>query len=365
MRPDAPLGLFDLTPEALGERMAGHGEAPYRAGQIIEWVYRRGATSFDDMSNLPKALRGRLAESLPIYNSNLVRKSDAKDGVIKLLLGWPDGASSECVLIPDDRRRTACISTQVGCPVGCGFCASGLDGLDRHLTAGEIVEQAMRIRQLCGPSDRLSNVVFMGLGEPLANYDATLAAVRTINADWGMNIAARKITISTVGLPKAIERLADEGLQITLAISLHAPNDDLRRRIIPWAKSIRLQHLIDAANRYFHKTSREVTLEYILLGGLNDAPQHARQLAGVARKMRSNVNLIRYNPVKTLPYQRPTAQSSQAFLQVLRQAGVNAHLRRSRGLTVDAACGQLRRRDQLCPEDALHVSEKTRFPQRG
>ena len=161
-----------------------------------------------------------------------------------------------------------------------------------------------------------------------------------------MNIGARKITVSTVGLPKAIERLADEGLQITLAISLHAPTDELRRRIIPWAKSISLKDLIDAANHYFKKTSREVTLEYILLGGLNDTPSHARQLVAIARQMRANVNLIAYNPVDTLPYQRPSTASSQAFLAALGKGGINAHLRRSRGLDVDAACGQLRRRDQ-------------------
>jgi len=184
------------------------------------------------------------------------------------------------------------------------------------------------------------------LGEPLANYDAAIAAVRTINARWGMNVGARKITISTVGLPKAIERLADEGLQITLAISLHAPNDELRRRIVPWAKSIDVQSLVDAANYYFHKTSREVTLEYVLLGGLNDDPQHARQLVEIARRMRSNVNLIRYNPVASLPFHRPTAESSRIFLDTLRHAGVNTHLRRSRGTDVEAACGQLRVRER-------------------
>ncbi|RJP33157.1 MAG: 23S rRNA (adenine(2503)-C(2))-methyltransferase RlmN [Phycisphaerales bacterium] len=337
------VGVFDLTPDALKEVLSGWNEPAYRADQILAWVYRRDADDYDAMSNLPGPLRAKLGASLPIYRSQVLARRVAADGTTKLLLGWPDGATSECVCIPDSDRRTACVSTQVGCPVGCLFCASGLDGLQRQLSCGEIVEQAMRVRQVCGDA-RLSNVVFMGLGEPLHNYHATVAAVRTLNAAWGVGIGARKITVSTVGLPKAIRQLAEEGLQIKLAVSLHAPNDELRRQIIPWAEAIDIASLVEAARVYFEKTTREVTLEYVLLGGLNDAPQHARELAQVAKGMRSNVNLIRYNPVESLPFQRPDAAAAERFMAILRAEGVNTHLRRSRGIDVDAACGQLRRR---------------------
>lgn len=335
-----------MNPESLlsaSDGIQSLREPSYRAAQVLEWVYRQEAVHFDEMTNLPKRLRLRLSEKFLLFQSQIIRHDRASDGTQKLLLRWPDGATTECVMIPDDDRCTACISTQVGCPVGCVFCASGLEGLERQLTAGQIVEQAMRIAQLCRPA-WLTNVVFMGLGEPLHNYDATVAAVRTINAAWGMNVAARKITISTVGLPKQMKRLADEGLQITLALSLHAPNDELRRRIIPWAESIGIDALVDAATYYFSRTGREITVEYVLLGGLNDQPAHARELAAVAKRMRCNVNLIRYNPVAGLGYERPTSDAAARFQQILRDRGVNTHLRRSRGLDIEGACGQLRRR---------------------
>jgi len=341
----SPRGLFDFTPESLRVLFDAWSEPPYRAKQMLEWLYQRGASSFDEMTNLPQGLRARLAEGFTVYQSKIIRRQESHDETVKLLLEWPDGATSECVLIPDGARRTACISTQVGCPVGCVFCASGLDGLKRQLSAGEIVEQAMRVRQLCDEPHRLSNVVLMGLGEPLANYDATVRAVRTINAAWGLAIGARKITVSTVGLPQQMRRLAKEELQITLALSLHAPNDDLRQRIIPWVQRVTIDELIEAANYYFEQTGREITLEYVLLGGLNDRREHAFALGGVARRMRANVNLILYNPVEALPYKRPTDRAAQVFLETLCAKHVNTHLRRSRGLDIDAACGQLRKRE--------------------
>jgi 23S rRNA (adenine2503-C2)-methyltransferase len=337
------LSIFDQTPESLSAWMADIGEKAYRATQVLEWAYSRGAMSFDAMSNLSKGLRGQLAESFCLYESEVVHEQRSSDGTIKSLLRWSDGATTECVMIPDGERRTACISTQVGCAVGCVFCASGLEGLARHLSRGQIVEQAMRVSATC-PERRLSNVVFMGLGEPLHNFDATVGALRTLNAAWGMGIGARKVTVSTVGLPSRIKQLADEEMQVTLAISLHAPNDALRREIIPWAKSVGVADLVEAAKYYFDKTGREVTLEYILLGGLNDRARHAVELASVAKKMRSNINLIRYNPVEGLPYERPTAEATRAFQEALRERGVNAHVRKSRGLDIDGACGQLRRR---------------------
>ncbi len=343
----APSGrsLFDLTPDSLRELLATWNEPSFRALQTLRWVYQDGADSYEEMSNLPKPLRARLEAELPFYESTVAAQQESHDGTIKRLLRWPDGATSECVLIPDDDRRTACISTQVGCPVGCVFCASGLSGLQRQLSAGQIVEQAMRIRELCEPSARLSNVVFMGLGEPLANYAATVHAIRTINAEWGMGIGARKITVSTVGLPTPMRRLADEKMQITLALSLHAPTDDLRKRLIPWAERVTIDSLIEAAKYYFDQTGREITLEYILLAGINDSAEHAVALAATAKRMRSNVNLIAYNPVAGLPYTRPAHDVVEAFLDTLRARGVNAHVRKSRGLDIDGACGQLRRRE--------------------
>jgi 23S rRNA (adenine2503-C2)-methyltransferase len=335
--------LLNLDRVTLEAWLADLGEPSYRAGQIRRWVFERGAASFDEMTNLSKKLRAGLADEFTIHASQVSREQRSGDGTVKLLLGWLDGRTSECVLIPDGKRRTACISCQVGCPVRCRFCASGIGGLDRNLSAGEMVEQALRIAALCSPEGRLSNVVFMGLGEPLANYSAVLRAARNINAPDGLDIGARKITISTIGLPTQIRRLASEKLQVTLAISLHAPNDELRAELIPWAEKIPLAEIIDAAREYFDGTGREITLEYLLLHGVNDRFAHARELAHLAAKMRCNVNLLRYNPVPGLSYERPSAEDAHYFVTKLREHGVNAHLRKSRGLDITAACGQLRR----------------------
>lgn len=357
--------LLGSTLEGFSAWLVEHNEPAYRARQVFDWVYRKGADSFEAMTNLSKPLRSLLAEHWDIYTSAISRRQESSDGTIKLLLDWLDGANSECVLIPEEDRNTACISSQVGCPVGCHFCASGIGGLQRQLTAGQIVEQSMRVRQLCeSPAEashppkklshkkvsgrisgepRLSNIVFMGLGEPLANYANVVAAIRLINSEAGMNIGARKITVSTVGLPSQMMRLANENLQINLAISLHAPNDQLRQQIIPWAEKISIEEIVEAARYYFEKTKRELTIEYILLGNLNDGPQQANELVKLARKMRCNVNLIRYNPVPGLPFERPTSFAAHKFAERLRERGVNAHIRKSRGIDIDAACGQLRR----------------------
>ncbi len=386
MAAPARAHLLNETPESLSDWLAARGQPAFRARQVFEWVYRHGAERFEAMSNLPRGLRDDLAAAFDLYASRIVGRQDSRDGTVKVLLAWPDGATTESVLIPDGRRRTACISSQDGCPVGCTFCASGLEGVTRNLTAGEIVEQVLRLGQVAReraedppldtreqnnlalnkgahkktsphvtPSEnasqpvsdtsapRLSNVVFMGSGEPLANYARVLAAVRTLNAPWGPNIGARKITVSTVGLPKQIRMLADEGLQMNLALSLHAPADALRRELIPWAERIDLDELLDACRHYFRRTGREITLEYVLLAGVNDRSVHAEQLARLARGLRCNVNLIRYHPVAGLPFGRPLARDTLGFQSQLRRHGINAHVRRSRGMDIDAACGQLRR----------------------
>ncbi len=334
--------MLGTTLDAFAAWCAEQDLPAYRARQVYAWVFARGAADFAEMTDLPRPLRETLTERWSIRRSEVVRRREAADGTVKLLLAWPDGETSECVLIPDDDRRTACISTQVGCPVGCAFCASGLDGLRRQLSAGEIVEQVVRVRELCGEK-RLTNVVVMGLGEPLANYPALVQALRIINAPWGLNIGARRITVSTVGLPAGIRKLAREGLQVNLAISLHAPDDKLRRTLIPWAEKIAIDEIVQAGREFFEITGREVTVEYVLLRGINDKVYHAHELVKVCRKMRCNVNLIRYNPVADLPFERPSSFATERFLTELRQRGVNAHLRASRGLDIDAACGQLRR----------------------
>lgn len=389
--------------------------APFRAAQILEWVYVRGASDPGAMSNLSKRDRDVLLREITFLSGQTISHQSASDGTQKLLIQWNDASSqaprsptptapatapatanaadpnssaavipgddpsglhsrlrvlneprlsedqrsldssrqTECVMIPASEstsdegehsreRRTACISSQVGCPVGCKFCASGIGGLDGNLSAGRIIEQVWRLARLQGV-DRISNVVFMGMGEPLSNFSAVTRAVRTLTAPWGMGIGARKITISTVGLPKAIERLADEfDLPITLALSLHAPNDAVRRELIPWAEYTSIPDLLSACRKWFDKTGREITLEYILLRGVNDRVEHAAQLADLARSLRANVNLIRYNEVKGVPFNRPSEEDVRAFQSTLREAHVNAHIRASRGRDIAAACGQLR-----------------------
>jgi 23S rRNA (adenine2503-C2)-methyltransferase len=342
--PPARQYLLGLTLDELRHWCAERDLPAFRAAQILEWVYTHGVASFDTMTNLPKDLRAELPRHFDIYQSEIAACQESTDSTIKLLLRWPDAATSECVLIPERDRRTACISSQVGCPVGCTFCASGLGGLVRQLTAGQIVEQALRIRARGGPDDRLHRVVFMGLGEPLANYDNVLAAIRILHAEWGLHVGARKITLSTVGLPKQIRRLAREQLPINLAISLHATTDELRRRLIPWAERVPVAELLDAARDYFDRTHREITLEYVMLAGTNMRPADADRLARICRTLRANVNLIAYNPVAELGYDRPTPGDLREFVRALRAKGVNAHVRQSRGLDIDAACGQLRRK---------------------
>ena len=399
-QPATPVHLLDLTADELRAWLADAGQPRYRTEQILDWIYRKHATDFDAMTNLSKPLRGWLNERAALYRSTLTTESVSDDATRKLLLTLPDGGSVETVWIPVEHRNTACLSSQVGCPVGCTFCASGLDGLQRNLTAGEIVEQALRIQQLIAdnppeaaeefpaadvgrampadaPADRLnrrakpalqetdaptdraadrtddrptagprlSHIVMMGMGEPLANYAAVVKALRTINAPWGLGIGARRITLSTVGLPKQIRALANEDLQLNLALSLHATDDGLRQELVPWASGVKIADLLDACRYYFQQTGREVTFEYVLLADVNMKPSHADALAKMAKRLRANVNLLRYNRVAGLPFRRPTSSDAHAFQQRLRDQGVTAHIRTSRGRSVDAACGQLRRRN--------------------
>ncbi len=351
--------VFHFTPDTLRDWCFARGMPAFRAALILEWVYAKGIIDPASMTNLSRRDRETLASDMAFLTGDVLAHQRASDGTQKLLIGWneapvtlpilaqtPSTRKTECVMIPSQDptglRRTACVSSQVGCPVGCRFCASGLDGLEANLTAGRIVEQVWRLGRLDGVG-RITNVVFMGMGEPLANISNVLHAVRTLAAPWGLGISARRITISTVGLPKAIDRLAEElDLPITLALSLHAPTDDLRRRLIPWAEFTTIRDLLDACQRWFDKTGREITLEYTLLRGVNDQPEHAEALASLARSMRANVNLIRYNEVAGLEFKRPRTDDVRAFQAILRLRHVNAHIRASRGRDIAAACGQLR-----------------------
>lgn len=295
------------------------------------------------MSDLPKSLRSELDESFALFSTSIDRHLISSDGTNKLLLRTADHHLLECVLIPDEGRFTACISTQVGCAMGCVFCASGLNGVARNLSSGEMLEQLIRLRNLTPADRRLTHVVVMGMGEPLANLDNLLAALAIAGEQDGLGIGARHITISTVGLPAMIRRLAEHGKQYHLAVSLHAPNDELRTEIVPTNAKTGLAPILAAADDFFQTTGRQVTFEYVVLGGLNDQPLHARQLAGLLRGRKSHVNLIPWNEVTDLPYKRPRDSDLTGLIETLRRSGVSVTVRRRKGADIDAACGQLRR----------------------
>jgi 23S rRNA (adenine2503-C2)-methyltransferase len=337
--------ILDFTQEELAEKIAGLNEPNYRAGQIFQWIYRRRVSDFSQMSNLSKQLRTSLAEKFYIMDSKLVTKRESNDGTTKYLLGFSQNRQVEAVLIPAKEHLTACLSTQFGCPVKCAFCATGQGPFLGDMSAGQIVEEFLQLQiQADLLKERISHIVFMGMGEPLLNYDNLIKAIRIINSDWGFNIGARKITISTVGIPDRIRQLAKEGLQFNLALSLHVVDQKIREELIPLAKKYSVDTVIDAVVDYFDWTGREVTLEYLLLKDINVSSADAERLAKIARKVRANVNLIVYNPTSG-KYQPPSQQVVSQFLKQLKDLGANAHMRASRGKDIEAACGQLRKRD--------------------
>ena len=336
------IHLLDISPSELKNFIADLGEKPFRAKQLLEWIWQKKVYDFNQMTNLSKAFREKLINNAQILTSQVIDKSIAPDGTTKVLLKLADGQLIESVCIVAPKRKTACISTQVGCAMGCKFCASGLNGVARNLTAGEIVEQVIQLELATG--HKISNVVFMGLGEPLANYDATVDAVRCLIDPARLGLSARKITVSTVGLPEQIKKLAREQLSITLAISLHAPTDELRQKIMPISSKYSIKEVLKAAAEFFYSKKREVTLEYLLIKDVNDSEQCAHDLAKQAALLRCNVNLIRYNPVSGLAYQRPEDETVARFAEILELHGLNVNVRKSKGLESDAACGQLRKR---------------------
>ncbi len=311
--------------------------------QIRRWLLHARAEAFDQMTDLPAALRTELAAHYTPFATRVERHLQASDDTHKLLLQLPDDGRIECVLIQEPPRRTACISTQVGCGMGCVFCASGLNGVMRNLTVGEILEQLVRLRNLTPPGERLSHIVVMGMGEPLANLDNLLAALDVATHPDGLGIGQRHITISTVGLPAKIRALAARDKQYHLAISLHAPNDELRTRIVPTNAKTGITEILAAADDFFATTGRQVTYEYVVLGGLNDGPHEARELASLLQHRKAHINLIPFNNVEGLPYQRPSEEALTLFIDTLRRAGLSVKVRKRKGSEIDAACGQLRR----------------------
>jgi 23S rRNA (adenine2503-C2)-methyltransferase len=337
-----------LTIDQLNDRLTALTEPSYRAQQIADWIYRKRVQSFAQMTDLPQALRARLGGIFAFEQLHPVRLLGSRDTTRKFLFRLGDGSLIESVLIPASPalyghrsdRLTICISTQVGCAYGCKFCASGLEGFYRNLRPDEIVGQILAAERQT--NEKIDNIVFMGMGEPLANFRNLMQAIRIINAPWGLGIGARHITVSTSGLAPQISRLADDPIQIRLAISLHGATDDVRNQIMPVNRRYNLETLMDACRDYTAKKKQRLTFEYILIAGINDSQQQAELLARRAAPVQARVNLIPYNRVEGLAWSRPSRHQQERFLAVLRSRGITATLRREKGHDIDAACGQLR-----------------------
>ena len=338
--------ILDYSSKQLADWLEVQRLPAFRQRQILGWIYERRVESFDAMSDLPKALRELLGASFRLWTTEVATHQQSEDGTEKLLVQLADGGRVECVLLRDGLRRSICVSSQVGCAMGCVFCASGLDGVDRSLTRGEILEQMLRLQRLLPADERLSHIVMMGMGEPLANLENVLAALEVAKSPTGLGISPRRITISTVGLPASIDKLAEHATPFHLAISLHAPNDELRDRLVPVNKRIGIRDIMDAAERYFRATSRRLTFEYVLLAGINDSVQCAEELAELLRGRTSMLNVIPYNPVEGLPYETPSPIARAQFRKVLVDEGINVQFRERKGDRIQAACGQLRRQRQ-------------------
>ncbi len=340
------MEIIGVTLEELEEIVTGFGEPRYRAQQLMEWIYKKGVADLSAMSNLPIAFQRCLQEAGFSPSVLLVEGAkQATDGTKKYLFRLQDGLDIEGVYIPEERRKTVCFSTQAGCAMGCAFCATGQKGLHRNLTTGEIVDQVLKIGN--DRQTRITHAVAMGQGEPLANYDATLKALKLLNADYGLQIAARHLTVSTSGVVPAIYRLAKEETQINLAISLHATNDQLRSELIPLNRTYPLAVLIKASRSYARTTNRRVTLEYIMIEGVNDGEQDLKGLLMLTAGWLCHVNLIPYNSIPDSPYRPSQPRTRRKFLKTLQNHRVAVSIRQERGAEVEAACGQLRRRLNL------------------
>ena len=340
--------IYGLTRDELIDWAMEHGEKKFRATQIWDWLYKKRVQSFEEMTNISKDFIAKLNENFSVNPLKQRIVQESKDGTVKYLFELPDGMLIETVLMRQHYGLSVCVTTQVGCNIGCTFCASGLIKKQRDLTAGEIVAQIMLVQKYFddrGDGERVSHVVVMGIGEPFDNYDNVLRFLRTINNDNGLAIGARHITVSTSGLAPKIKEFANEGVQVNLAVSLHAPNNDLRSSIMRINRSFPLEKLFEAIEYYIQTTNRRVTFEYIMLNEVNDHPENAQELADLTKKIRklSYINLIPYNPVSEHDqYSRSTKERVAAFYDVLKKNGVNCVVRQEHGTDIDAACGQLR-----------------------
>ena len=324
-----------------------NGEKPFRAEQIFDWLFQKRVSSFDEMSNLSKGLRDKLADSFELTTLKTIIKQTSSDGTIKFLFELHDGYSIETVLMRHEYGNSVCVTTQVGCRIGCTFCASTLGGLKRHLESGEIVAQVVSVQKALDETDeRVSSVVIMGIGEPFDNYDNMLSFLKIINHDKGLNIGARHITVSTSGIIPKIYQFADEDMQINFAISLHAPNTELRSKLMPINKAYKLDDLMEAVRYYIGKTGRRISFEYGLFGGVNDSVEHAEELAHLLKGIKCHVNLIPVNYVPERNYVRTPRNKIFAFEKALKDNGINVTIRREHGHDIDAACGQLRAKER-------------------
>jgi 23S rRNA (adenine2503-C2)-methyltransferase len=335
--------LFGYTLPALEEEMIAHGETRYRARQLYQWLYEKKVLDFEQMSDVSKSFRAVLAQEYCLDLPTVFKKQEASDGTLKLLLEMADGAKVETVLMRYDYGNVICVSSEVGCNMACAFCASGLLRKERGLTAAEMTGEVYVMNQLLeAEGERVSHIVVMGTGEPFDNYDEVMKFVRIMNDPKGFEIGARHITVSTCGLVDGIRKYAEEGIQINLAISLHAPTDEIRKKIMPIANRYDLKTLMDAVHYYEEKAGRRVTFEYIMLKGVNDSLECADKLSDLIRGTLAYVNLIPYNPVKEKPFERSEDGTVRAFADRLMKRGINCTVRKEFGTDIDAACGQLR-----------------------
>jgi 23S rRNA (adenine2503-C2)-methyltransferase len=333
--------LFGLDRAALREIVAGRGEPAYRAEQIYSWLYRRRARTIAEMTDLAKGIRDALAAAYDLRWPEVVERGHSQDGTIKYLFRLDDGATVESVYIPEERRRTICISTQAGCPLQCAFCLTGISGYKRNLKPWEILGQVATVMHEAPPAQKTWNVVVMGMGEPLLNYESTVIALRALMDPEGFGVAPKKLTLSTVGILPALEKLMQEPVRPNLAISLHAPTKELRLELMPIEERYDIKDVIAAAQRYPIPRGGAVTYEYVLLGGVNDQPAHARALVRLLAGSHGKVNLIPLNPAPEIPFAPPTPESVDEFCRILSEARVPVSVRRPRGQDILAACGQL------------------------
>ena len=340
---DQQLLFGDFTFEELIDKVQNMGQPKFRATQLLEWIYKKRVSHFELMTNLPKAFHEQLVEEFHFPGVQQVAKQTSKDGTIKWLLSLSDGAKIETVLMPSSYGNTVCVSSQVGCKMGCSFCASTIGGIERSLTAGEMVEQVLHVQRFLDfKKERVSNIVIMGSGEPLDNYEQTIKFIKVINHEKGLNIGQRHITISTCGIVPKIYELIKDAPQVTLSISLHAPEDKLRSEIMPINKKHRLVDVIQACKDFVDVTRRRVTFEYALISGVNDQPSHARELIVLLDGLMCHVNLIPVNEVSERNTRQTKAEDVERFRSILEKGGISVTVRRERGADISAACGQLR-----------------------